>query len=237
MEHADESLEELSKRLAIGFSTGGEDSARDLTAHGHLIEQVVQLTALIRKFDAAHEDNPTFCYWRKYMHLVSILVRFTRALREGDYKLYFSSFAEMLPWFSTFDHVNYTRLGVVHLADMKLLPQTASKVHQRFQRCDFVTKETHKAFNQNPNDQALEHVNKSGKVAGGLVGITRADSARDRWCLTYNERAQLSENTRLSGKRECDAMKRMSSSWSLSSRSMNSSHNRVSCSYNRRCCK
>jgi len=51
-------------------------------------------------------------------------------------------------------------------------------------------------FNQIPDDQALEHVNKVGKVAGGLVGITQTDSARDRWCLTYNERAQLVVETR-----------------------------------------
>lgn len=38
--------------------------------------------------------------------------------------------------------------------------------------------------------------NKSGKVARGLVGITRTVSARDRWCLTYNERAKLSEDTK-----------------------------------------
>ena len=31
-------------------------------------------------------------------------------------------------------------------------------------------------------------------MAGGLVGITRTESARDRWCLTYNERAKLSED-------------------------------------------
>lgn len=38
--------------------------------------------------------------------------------------------------------------------------------------------------------------NKSGKVARGLVGITRTVSARDRWCLTYNERVKLSEDTK-----------------------------------------
>ena len=59
-----------------------------------------------------------------------------------------------------------------------------------------MTKETKSAFNQIADDQALEHVNKSGKVAEGLVGITRTESARDRWCLTYNERAKLSEDTK-----------------------------------------
>ena len=55
---------------------------------------------------------------------------------------------------------------------MKLLQGTAPVVHQGFQHGDFVTKETKNAFNQIADDQALEHVNKSGKVAGGLVEIT-----------------------------------------------------------------
>lgn len=131
------------------------------------------------------------------MNLVSILLRFTRALREGDWKLFLSSFAEMLPWFAVFDHVNYTRWGVIFLADMHLLPQTAPEVHKAFENGDFVTKESKNKFNQIPDDQALEHVNKAGKVAGGLVGITRNDTARDRWCLTYNERATIAEDTKV----------------------------------------
>lgn len=35
-----------------------------------------------------------------------------------------------------------------------------------------------------------------GKVTGGLIGITRNATARDRWCLTSNEKAQLSDDTR-----------------------------------------
>ena len=77
---------------------------------------------------------------------------------------------------------------------MKRLPCTAPEVHQGFQHGNFVTKETKHAFNQIADDQALEHINKSGKVAGGLVGITRTESARDRWYLTYDERAKLSED-------------------------------------------
>ena len=130
------------------------------------------------------------------MHLVSILLRFTRAIREGEWDLYLSSFAEMLPWFAAFDHVNYTRWGIVFLADMKLLPKTAPEVYEGFLCGDFVTKETENSFNQIADDQALEHVNRSGKVVGGLVGITRTESARERWCLTYNERAKLSEDTK-----------------------------------------
>ena len=119
------------------------------------------------------------------MKLVTILLRFTRAIREGKWDLYLSSFSEMLPYFAAFDHSNYTRWGLIF-----------PEIQQAFESGDFVTKETASTFNQIPDDQVLEHVNKSGKVAGGLVGITRTDSARDRWCLTYNERAKLSEDTK-----------------------------------------
>ena len=101
------------------------------------------------------------------MNLVSIFLRFTRALREGDWELYLSSFAEMLPWFAAYDHVNYTRWGVVYLVEMRLLPQTAPEVYQGFLRGDFGTKETHHTFNQIPDDQALEHVTSQEKQQEG----------------------------------------------------------------------
>ena len=173
-----------------------------------LLKSDWQICGIIRNFrhvGGSHQDNPTFCYWRKYINLVSILLRFTRC--KGDWELYLSSFAEMLPWFAAYDHVNYTRWGVVYLAEMRLLPQTAPELYQGFLHGDFVTKETHHTFNQIPDDQALEHVNKSGKTARGLVGITRTDSARDRWCLTY-ERARLSVDTKamfgIGSEKECD---------------------------------
>ena len=104
----------------------------------------------------------------------------------------------MLPYFAAFDHSNYTRWGVIPVfpADVRMLPQTAPEVQQAFESGDFVTKETASTFNQIPDDQARRHVNKSGQVTVGLVWITRTDSARDRWSLTYNERAKLSEDTK-----------------------------------------
>ena len=53
-------------------------------------------------------------------------------------------------------------------------------------------------------------MSKTDKVAGGLVGITRNEGARNRWSLTYNERATLVENTRslfgMIHADECDEM-------------------------------
>ena len=168
----------------------------DTAAYSSLIDEVGQVTDIVKAFDGNYQDDSTYCYWKQYMHVVSIWLKLTRAILKGGWELYLLPFSEMLPWFSTFDHVNYTRWGIVFLADMKRLPCTAPEVHQGFQHGDFVTEETKNAFNQIADDQALQHVNKAGKVAGGLVGIIRTESARDRWCLTYNERAKLSEDTK-----------------------------------------
>lgn len=60
----------------------------------------------------------------------------------------------------------------------------------------FCSERTGNTFNEKSPDQALEHINKIHKIAGGLVGITRNDTARDRWCLTFNYRSHLSEKGR-----------------------------------------
>ena len=43
-------------------------------------------------------------------------------------------------------------------------------------------KKTGHRFNQISIDQALEHVNRICKFAGGHIGVTRLESARERWC-------------------------------------------------------
>ncbi|KAL8621266.1 hypothetical protein ACOMHN_008091 [Nucella lapillus] len=46
------------------------------------------------------------------------------------------------------------------------------------------------------NSDSSIHKNKTGKVAGGLVGITKTDTARDRWFLTLSARSQLAKDTK-----------------------------------------
>ncbi|KAG0714477.1 hypothetical protein GWK47_014076 [Chionoecetes opilio] len=102
-----------------------------------------------------------------------------------------SAFMAMLPWFAHYDHTNYTCWGVIYGADISQLDSSHPDIYQQFMDGDYVVKSTRKSFNQISTDLALEHVNKVGKVAGGLIGITRTDSARDKWCLAYNERSRI----------------------------------------------
>ena len=130
------------------------------------------------------------------MHIVSILLWFTRAIRDSNWELYLQSFSGMLPWFAGFDKIHYLRWECVFLADMKQLEHTAPEVFEGFKSGDFTVKETNKRFNQVSNDQGLEHINKLGKVTGGLMGITHSDTARNCWGLTYIDRARLVDDTR-----------------------------------------
>ena len=89
----------LSDTLATKFTTGKDDDALvdSLTiASSELVNEVGKAAHIIKTFDAAHHDNPAFCYWRQYMKLVSILL-FIRAIRNGKWDLYFYSSSEMQP--------------------------------------------------------------------------------------------------------------------------------------------
>jgi len=159
-----------------------------------LLEDVMEL---LKEYDnSEHAEDPTYTFWCQYMELVGILLRFTRAIQDGNWHLYKSSFSEMLPWFAALDRVNYMRWKIVYLADMQQLEDTAPEVFQEFLKGDFVVKETNSKFVNIPDDMGIEHVNRMGKVAGGLIGISRSDYARNRWGLTYMIRSQLAEDTK-----------------------------------------
>jgi hypothetical protein len=105
-------------------------------------------------------------------------------------------FKEMLPLMAVYDHVNYTRWGTVYLLDMQQLSETAPTVYSEFMDGNFVVKHTPQKFNNVSTDQALEFVNRMCKVSGGLIGITRTESAMNRWLLTCSERTRLADEAR-----------------------------------------
>ena len=78
----------------------------------------------------------------------------------------------------TTHYTDYTRWGAVFIADMEHLAQTAPQVYQGFLDDDVVAKEAKHSFNKVPFDLCPEHINNTGKVAGGLVGITQNETAK-----------------------------------------------------------
>ena len=160
-----------------------------------LVSTIIQGNLLHHIDEFARTLSPTSAYWWQYIQMVDTLLQYLRAEREGNWQLHLSSFAAMLPWIAIYDHFNYMRWGSVYLADMKQLETSHIDVYREFSKGGFVVKKTQQAFNQLSTDHALEQINRKCKVAGGLIGITRTDSARDRWCLTSNQRSKLADQT------------------------------------------
>ena len=151
------------------------------------------------KLDKLHISSKIWYHtsWQPHILLLETLHETSVHLIEVyAWDLYLSSFSEMLLYFAASEHSNYTRWSIIFLAHMKMLPQTAPEVQQKF---ELAWRLCHKGDSQHVQSNSWQpstgaSVNKSGKV--GLVGITRTDSARDRWYLTYNECSKLSEDTK-----------------------------------------
>ena len=88
-----------------------------------------------------------------------------------------------------YDHTNYARWGPVYLAEMKGLEISHPELYQEFMEGNFVVKRKDGRFNQVPIDQATEWQNKICKISNGIIGITRNDTARDKFCITWAERS------------------------------------------------
>lgn len=164
-----------------------------VTAFSELLD-CPQYVEKANEFHNMLKKNPNHAFWLQYLQLVEILLSFIRANRDGDWLLHLASFEAMLPWITIYDHLNYARWGPVYLADMKWLPKTAPDVYEEFLAGNFVVKRHSGRFNQVPVDQATEWVNKVCKLSNGIIGITKNDTARDRFCTTWSERSQISED-------------------------------------------
>ena len=103
----------------------------------------------------------------------------------------------MLPWVTIYDHTNYARWGPVYLAEMKGLETSHQELYEEFMNGNFVVKKRDGKFNQVPIDQATEWQNTTCKISNGIIGITRNDTARDKFCVTWAERSFISHSTKV----------------------------------------
>ena len=129
--------------------------------------------------------------------MVETLLDFIRANGEGNWPLHLDSFSAMLPWMTIYDHTNYARWGVIYLSEMKSLKKAQPLVYEEFMKGNFVVKRSAGNFNQIPIDQATEWQNKMCKISNGIIGITRNNTARDKFCMTWAERSYISHSTRV----------------------------------------
>jgi hypothetical protein len=145
----------------------------------------------IAEFKATSNRDPSLVFWMSYLDMVSTLLMFTHAERDGIWDLYLYAFRCMLPWFFRYDHTNYARWGAVYIADTTQLP---AEILQEFRAGNFVVKQSNAKYNYVDPDQSQEWLNATGKKGGGIVGITRTATELSRWSLSYNLRFHISYN-------------------------------------------
>ena len=188
-------------RIKIGeivqeFSKGDIDSKVEKVSSLVELLNDTAILELMKEYDNNQQDTPNFVLWRTYMKMVETLLNFIRANREGNWNLHLQSFADMLPWMTVYDHTNYARWGTIYLAEMKNLEISQPIIHREFMNGNFVVRRGKGRFNQVPIDQATEWQNRVCKISNGIIGITRNDTARDKFCITWAERSYISHSTR-----------------------------------------
>ena len=109
------------------------------------------------QFDSQVSQKPLLIVKRQYMQMVMDMLQFIGSVRAGDWNLHPLSTKTFVKYYIAYSKLNYARMIPVYLADMEALKQ----------------------FCAVGADHVLEHINRSIKVSGGLVGI----SARTKFFL------------------------------------------------------
>ena len=100
-------------------------------------------------------------------------------------------------YFFAHDLLNYARMIPLYLAEMEKLPDSDPEIYQEFLDGNWVVnKNQDVAFCALGADHALQQINRSMKVSGGLVGITLNPNARTKFFLIAPELARLAEEAK-----------------------------------------
>ena len=88
------------------------------------------------------EENVNFKFWWNYMEMVSVLLMFTRAQREGIWDLYLHSFRQMLPYFLQIWPSELCKMGIsVHWRDGAVAKGSLRRVQKGELRCQMEWKQ------------------------------------------------------------------------------------------------
>lgn len=157
-----------------------------------------QDVAILYKQFCDEDNGPMKVFWNSYLDMISTLLCFIRATREGHWLLHLECIKNMLPWFFAYDHINYARYLPIYLHDMLALPKSHPEAHKMLSGGDFgVQRSSNHGFAQVPVDQTIEQtLNRSTKSKGGIVGFSLKKPAVQRWMLTAHARAGFVDKCR-----------------------------------------
>ena len=140
------------------------------------------------------EASEMFKFWKSYLDMVCLLLRFVRSSRIGDWDLHLQCIREMLPWCFAYDRQNYARFMTYYWLQMTQLPQTHPEADLFLRSGGFSVQRSNNSFAMVPSDQAIEQsMNRETKTTGGIVGFSRHPGTVQRWVLTAHDRAAVAD--------------------------------------------
>ena len=185
-------LEELSMKVGDACKEGTKENIQ--TAH-HSSTNVIQSSEVVKKmsdFDAANATNPVFTVFRQYMRMVMELFAFIQAVHSGDWKLHLIALELFTKYFFVHDKICYLRMIPLYLAEVASLESSDPEIYGEFTTGNWVVNKNKEVpFCAVGGDTALEHLNRSMKVSGGLEGNTLNESAQAKFFLIAPELARL----------------------------------------------
>ena len=157
--------------------------SNSLDPHMHLMERFIEESS---------KKSKLFNFWMLYIKVVHILLNFIRVERERNWLLYLDSAADMLPFFFAYDHPNYSRWLTMYICDMQQLSHTAPEVYAEFIQGYHAISKSGKPSSSVWTDMALEQSeNHDAKLPGGIIGVSRRNSALNKWFLTAHQRSSI----------------------------------------------
>ena len=160
------------------------------------LNDLPELNDLFILYNKYKEGNkgPNAEFWLSFIDMVSVLLKFIRATREGNWDLHLACLQAMVPWFFAYDHINYARCVSVYICDMKNLETSDPEIYHSLQNGGFTVQRSEHSFAQVSFDQTIEQtVNRDTKTKGGIIGFSTRKESVGKWVHTAPERAAITQ--------------------------------------------
>ena len=142
-------------------------------------------------------QSDTFHFWHEYLNDIELGLNYVKAEKIPDWQLHLACSADITSYAIAYDHQNYARWGPIYLAAMLRLPETTPEVHALSDSGKHVVRRSSSgSFNNVWTDLGLEQsvVKDSKPRKGGIIGISRQESATLKWCLTGHVHSAITRN-------------------------------------------
>ena len=165
-------------------------------AHQKMMQALVSLRVMekMTQFNMKNDKQPLQQVMLNYMQMVLEMMSFIQSVRTGNWKLHLMATEAFAKHCFAHDKLVYARMLPLYLADMAALEKSNREIYQEFQHGNWVVNKNQSVpFCAIGADHALEQINRSMKVEGGLVGITLNTRARMKFFLVAPELSRLAE--------------------------------------------